>query len=456
MGDQATDVNYGVRFDYYNGYIPAVHEPAHDFTPAVDYPAVQGGPAWKDINPRVGAAYDLFGNGRTALKVSVGRYVAMTGNGQVRQYNPLNSSVNNTTRSWTDANGNYVPDCDLRNFGANGECGPMANSSFGKANPNAIRYADDVRDGWGIRPYTWDVGSELQHQLSATMSLTAGYYHNTDGAFTVTDNVTVSPSDFDSFCVTAPLDPRLPKGGGYQICGLSDVTPSKFGSVSNLVTQSSHFGRQQRVNDFFGVSIDARLARGMRVGGGIDTGRTVDDVCFDVDATGAVAISLPGAATIPIPHTATTIDGQKTCRVVTPLAGNTQIKLNGSYPLPGDVMISATFQSLPGLSYIATYNATTAEIAPSLGRNLSGGTRTIAVPLVMPQALREKRRSQVDLRLTKYLRLGGRRVQANFDLYNLLNSSDILGENTTFGANWRRPTLILNGRLIQFSGSMDF
>jgi hypothetical protein len=47
-------------------------------------------------------------------------------------------------------------------------------------------------------------------------------------------------------------------------------------------------------------------------------------------------------------------------------------------------------------------------------------------------------------------------VQANFDLYNLFNSSDVLGENTTFGANWRRPTLVLNGRLIQFSANMNF
>jgi hypothetical protein len=132
------------------------------------------------------------------------------------------------------------------------------------------------------------------------------------------------------------------------------------------------------------------------------------------------------------------------------------VKVNGSIPLPADAMISATYQSLPGLSYIATYNATTAEILPSLGRNLAGGTRTFPVPLLMPQTLRENRRSQVDLRLTKYLSMGRRRVQANFDLYNLFNSGDILGENTTFGASWRKPTLILNGRLIQFSANMTF
>ncbi len=450
-------INMGLRFDYYNGYIPAVKEPAHDFTAAAEYPAVHGAPSWKDISPRLGLAYDVFGDGRTAVKASFGRYVSMTGNNQVRNYHPLFRAVNTTTRAWTDANGNFVPDCDLKNFGQNGECGPMANSSFGKSDPNATSYAKDVTNGWGIRPYTWDMGAEVQHQLGRLMSLTGGYYHNSDGAFFVTDNTRVSPENFSPFCVTAPKDAHLPKGGGYQVCGLYDVNPDRFGVVSNEVTQASNFGKQTRVNDFFTVSFETRLGNGGRVAGGIDTGRSVEDSCFNVDSPGAVAASLPGASNAPIPHTATTIDGQKTCHVVTPLAGNTQFKLNGSYPLPADFMFSATMQNVPGTSYIATYNATTAEILPSLGRNLSGGTRTVAVPLVMPQTLREARRTQIDVRFTKYLALASsRRIQLNFDLYNVLNAADVLGENTTFGSSWRRPTLILNGRLVQFSGTYNF
>ena len=449
--------NMGLRFDYYNGYIPAVKEPAHDFTAAAEYPAVHGAPAWKDISPRLGMAYDLFGDGRTAAKVSFGRYVSMTGNTQVRNYHPLSRAVNTTTRAWTDANRNYVPDCDLKNFAQNGECGPLANSNFGKSNPKATLYAKDVTNGWGIRPYTWDLGAEVQHQLGRLMSLTGGYYHNSNGAFYVTDNTRVGPENFSSYCVTAPKDPRLPKGGGYQVCGLYDVNPDSFGVSANEVTQAGNFGKQKRVNDFMTLSFETRLLNGGRLAGGVDTGRTVDDACFNVDSPGAVAGSLPGASNAPIPHTATTIDGRKTCRVVTPLAGNTQVKLNGSYPLPADFMFSATLQNIPGTTYIATYNATTAEILPSLGRNLAGGTRTVAVPLVMPNTLREARRTQVDLRFTKYLTFASaRRVQLNFDLYNALNASDVLGEITSFGSRWRRPTLILNGRLIQFSGTYNF
>jgi hypothetical protein len=449
--------NIGLRFDYYNGYIPAVDEPAHDFTAAIQHPAVHGAPAWKDINPRLGLAYDLFGNGRTAAKMSFGRYVSMTGNTQVRNYHPLSRSINTTTRAWTDLNGNYRPDCDLRNFGQNGECGPLANSSFGRSDPNATQYAKDVTNGWGIRPHTWDLGTEIQHQLGDSMSLTAGYYHNRDGSFFATDNTRVGPENYSSFCIAAPRDSRLPRGGGYDVCGLYDVNPDRFGQVSNLVTQASNFGEMKRINDFVALSLEARLPNGGRIAGGVDTGRTIDDVCFNIDSPGAAAASLPGAVNAPVPHTATTIDGKKTCRVTTPMAGTTQIKLNGSYPLPYDFMFSATLQNLPGLAYIATYNATTAQVLPSLGRNLAGGTRTVAVPLVMPQTLREPRRTQIDVRFTKYVNLAPeRRVQFNFDIYNLTNAADVLGENTTFGGNWRRPTLILNGRLVQFSGTYDF
>ena len=454
-------VNYGLRFDYYNGYIPAVHRPAGPFVPEVSFPATKGAPAWKDLDPRMGVAFDLFGNGRTALKASFGRYVAMTGNGQVSQYHPLNTSINSTTRAWTDTNRNYFPDCDLHNFAPNGECEGLVNTNFGKTDPNARRFADDVRYGWGARPNTWDSALELQHQVGAGISLTAGYYHNWNGSFTVTDNVDVSPADFSPFCVTAAKDARLPGGGGYQIRGLYDVNLDKFGQVHEVVTQSSNFGKQKRINDFVGVNVETRFGRGIRFGGGVDTGRTLDDVCFNVDAPGPtasnlVAVNLPGASTSPRPHTATTVDGKRTCRVVTPLAGNTQIKFNGSYPLPWDLMLSGTFQNLPGISYFATYNATTAEIAPSLGRPLSGGTRTAAVPLLIPQTLREPRRTQVDLRLTKTITLSNRRVQANFDVYNVFNTSPVLGENNAFGSTWRQPTLILNGRLIQFSGRVDF
>ncbi|MGE3178361.1 MAG: hypothetical protein AB7O32_12920, partial [Vicinamibacterales bacterium] len=311
-------------------------------------------------------------------------------------------------------------------------------------------YAKDYRDGWGIRPYTWDFSTEVQHQLTGGVSLTAGYYRNWDGAFTVTDNTAVTPDDYSTYCVTAPMDPRLPKGGGYQICGLADINPNAFGRVTNVVTQGNNFGKYTRMNNFMAVNIDTRFGKGIRLSGGLDMGRMVEDLCFNVDSPGIVG----GLFTTPF--SSTTIDGQQACRVVTPIAGTAQVKANGSLPLPFSSVVSATLQNVPGLMYTALYNAPLSAITPSLGRPLSGGAPNAAVPLVMPNSLREPRRTQVDVRFTKSLQVGRSKVSANFDLYNVFNASDVLGQNNNYGSAWRQPTLTLNGRLIQFSAKVDF
>src|SRR5262249_52459704 len=149
--------------------------------------------------------------------------------------NPIRTSVISAARTWSDGNGNYVPDCDLTNLAANGECGPIADQNFGKSNPRATSYAADVLRGFGVRNYIWDFSAEVQDQIGPRLSLTAGYYRNSAHNFRVTDNQVVTPADYSPFCITAPVDPRLPGGGGYQVCGLYDVNPNKFGQVRNVV-----------------------------------------------------------------------------------------------------------------------------------------------------------------------------------------------------------------------------
>lgn len=441
-------VNAGLRFDYFNGHVPAQHAAAGQYVPERNFAAVPKVPEWTDLNPRVGVAYDIFGDGRTALKLTVGRYVGKTATTITGANNPIQTSVNQVNRTWNDVNQNYSPDCDLRNFGLNGECGAVADQNFGRLNPLATRYDDEVLRGYGIRDASWDLTTEIQHQLAPGVSLTGGYYRSWDRNFRVTDNLDIGPSDFSPFCITAPADRRLPGGGGYPVCGLYDVSLAKFGRVSNLVTQASNYGEQTRASDFFGVSFSTRVGSGVQFGGGVDTGRTVADSCFVVDSPQQLL----------------------NCHIVTPFLAQTQVKLYGSYPLPGAFTASGTFQSVAGPQYQANYQATNAEIAGSLGRNLSAcGTRpvctaTALVPLITPQTEFEARRTQLDLRLSRQFRLGPRlRAQANFDVYNVFNASSILGLNNTYGSQWRVPVTsiavgpgVLNARLFQFSGRLSF
>ena len=465
-------LNYGVRWDYFYGWVAAQQVPAGRFVGARSFDRVGGVPQWNDINPRFGVSYDLFGNGRTALKMSVGRYVEVLAVDLTAAINPINTSINQVNRTWGDANGNFVPDCNLNSPLSNGECGQISNLNFGQRAINT-RYADDVLRGSGARNATWDVAAEVQHELTRGISLTAGWYRNWATNFRVTDNLAVTQSDYSPFCFTAPSDSRLPGGGGYRVCGLYDLAPAVFGRVNNVVTQLSNFtGENSSVNcdtngsltatggafvgaggacgksDFFNVSVNTRLASGITLGGGVDTGRTVFDACYDVDSP----------------------QQRLYCRVVRPFHAQTQLKLYGTYPIKGGVTVSGTFQNVAGPNIEAIYTATNAEIQPVLGRRLAAcGTQvtctaTFQVPLVAPMAMFEDRRTQLDLRISKIFKLGTKgRLQANFDIYNALNANAVLGVNPNYGSRWQFPIAaqvgteaMMNGRSIQVGGELRF
>ena len=156
--------------------------------------------------------------------------------------------------------------------------------------------------GYGVRPHNWDLATEVQHELRPGVSVTGGYYHNWFSNFTATNNLAVTPADYSPFCVTAPIDSRLPSGGGYQVCSLYDVSLDKLGQVTNLVTQASNFGTETLTNDFFNVNITTRLGKGAQLGGGVDTGRTKLDDCIVISnpQEGNYA-RLTGALNLPAP-----------------------------------------------------------------------------------------------------------------------------------------------------------
>jgi hypothetical protein len=275
---------------------------------------------------------------RTALKVSVGRYVTPEASGLALATNPAALIVSSTTRTWDDQNGNYVPDCDLRNRLANGECGAFANSAFGTT-VIRTRYTPDVMNEWGVRPDVWQMGASVQQELRSGIGVRFGYFRTSLGNFRITDNLEVMPADYDQFCVTAPVDPRLPGGGGNQICGLYDLVPSKFGRVNNSVVPASNFGKQTQVYNGFDVGLQARFARGGLLQGGMNTGQTVTNNCLVVDTPQQASAS-------------------QFCKITEPWAAQTQVKLSGSYPLPWGSTVSAVFQNLPATSANSTVTST--------------------------------------------------------------------------------------------------
>ena len=185
----------GVRWDYFNMSFAEERLDAGRFVPARVYPEVKDAVILKDLNPRVSAAYDLFGDGKTALTFSMNRFVGLQGAiGGVAASNPVTRSVQQADRNWIDADRDYVPDCDLTNLEANGECGRMNNLNFGLNNPNATTYDQELLRGY--RNYNWETSATIQRQLASGISVNVGYYRRNFANFNVNDNQFVTPADY--------------------------------------------------------------------------------------------------------------------------------------------------------------------------------------------------------------------------------------------------------------------
>ena len=121
-------------------------------------------------------------------------------------------------------------------------CGVMSNTNFGK---NVLSNNFDARllNGWGVRPSDWNLGVTIQQQIGPRSSVDVTYSRRWFRGFSVVDNLALQPSDLTPFDIVAPLDPRLPGGGGYVVSGLYDVVPAKAGQVNNLVVDSMPYGK---------------------------------------------------------------------------------------------------------------------------------------------------------------------------------------------------------------------
>jgi hypothetical protein len=363
------------------------------------------------------------------------------------------------SRSWTDANGNFVPNCNLLNPSAQdlrasgGDfCGALSNSNFGTSVfSNTIDPA--LLKGWGVRPSDWDLSLSIQHEVLPRTSVDVGYTWRWFQGFTVTDNLAVNPSDFTPFSVAAPLDPRLPNGGGYTVSGLYNVNPALFGKTNNFITSANNYGGEYVHFNGLDVSINARPTSSVTIQGGFNDGQTTADSC-------AIRAALPETAPV-----------NPYCHVVTGYLPH--LKLFGSYIIPKvDVQLGVTFTSKPGIQenavagtptitggeLDANYTVSNAVVSQSLGRNLSGNAPNVTVNLIQPGTLYGARVNELDLRVAKILNFRQKRATVSADIYNLLNSSAVLTYNQAFipSGRWLTPTGVMQARFAKINVRFDF
>ena len=424
---------------------------------------------WKDVTPRMGAAYDLFGNGRTAIKVNIGKYLtALTASNSDLDLNPLIRTTLQTTRTWNDSfypaadprRGNFVPDCDLVSSDANAECGRMDNQNFGKE-VFTKSFDTDLIHGWGKRTYNWEMGISVQQELVPRVGLTVGYFRRWFGNFYTANNRLTETADYTPFSIPIPADPRLPGGGGGTIGGLYNLTPTMVGQEDLYSQLSSNFGEMKERWQGIDVSVNARLRNGLTLQGGTSSGGRFMDNC---NVRAALPETYSWASTQAVQTTrVTTSTGALSnpwCRVDEPFL--TSFRGLATYVIPKiDLNVSMTWRSDPGPEQAANYVVTSAIAQPSLGRPLSSGN--VTVNLIEPGTLYGDRINNIDIRVAKILRIGGTRAQFGADIYNLMNTDVVTLYNNGYTAPtatresiWLTPNAILPARYVRLNLQLDF
>ncbi len=521
-------LNYGVRYDWYNSSVPAQDMPASTLgRPAASYAAIEDTVNWKDLTPRFGMAYDLQGDGKTAVKVSLNKYVAGQALGGLpANANAIQRLTNSASRTWADGNGNGVADCTLTSAGSNGEC-IGAGSTLAPVNayqiaggcaagtaaltctvPSSDLTDWNVRQGFGKRSYNWEFSVGVQREIMPRVSVDVSYFRRWFGNFTATDNTAVNltgsafctvalgcpaqyaGNDFRYFDIVAPVDSRLPGGGGNSILQFADFTSLNGARAIpvNQVVFPDDIGAKQ-VDHWNGVdvSVNARLQNGLLLQGGTSTGRRYTNNC---EVTALLPEMLGN-------------DPQSVCSQTEPW--RTQFKAVAAYTLPKyaglpatvatalqSVQVSATFQSIPGDAMQASYSMSASAADPrgnelanpalsSLGvlpaclgspAGLCNGTSK-NVNLLYPNAVYDVSQNQLDMRVGRILRFGRTRTTVNFDLFNVFNDDTVIARNNNFtksssfnattgiGINnstntvWV-PTSILQARFFKISATFDF
>jgi hypothetical protein len=415
---------------------------------------------WKDVSPRIGVAWDVFGNGRTAVKASLARYMAGQQVAVARQFNPAESLTRTDARPWTDLDGNGLPLDANGNIQFNELGTSTSTATFGR-NVTTTSYDPAVLNGWGKRGYNDEWSVAAQHQLLPRLAVNGGFYRRSFGNQTFTDDLRFAAGDYNFFCITAPSDPDLPGGGGYQVCGVPDIKPTSPGlaqPANSLIRFSDDYGGETNYYQGFDINVEGRFPNGAFLKGGVAaTSRTFNNCNLAAAGVEYAAVAPGGFEEYP--------DGTRACD--RSYSYRPDFKVSGTYPLPWGIQFAGVYQFSRGVqtggagpSVLAGWTLSNALVAPFKGGNWTGvASRTVQL-IREGQEYGEHNLNQLDVKLGKRFDMGRARLRVDFDIYNIFNSSWPFTVSSVYSTatngQWLRPTNVLTHRFVKIGGQFSF
>jgi hypothetical protein len=496
-------INAGLRYEWVSAQVPAQDSPAGRFVAARHFDAVTDVPTQHDPAPRFGVAYDLFGNGKTALKYSLNRYNASRTTGDANQgaqrYNPLARTSRNL--AWTDLNNDGIAQGG-RTWNSNGtytDCVYLTAGceiNLATLEPNfGLRTGAPVQDPDLKRTWDLEQGIEIQHELLPRISVTASYYRGTFHDLLVYDNRAIGLNDWKAIQVFNPID-------GSPMTVYDITAAAKARPADNFDTTSA---TASRVFNSFGFQFNARLPKGATLFGGFGWDRVLENMCDERDNPNYLRFCDETNLESNLPA------GDASHGFGIPFLKNG--KLSGTVPLPYGVSLSGSFQSNMGYPNASLTTTRTGSLASWSGRNTGGTYWQIASTTVYPTvngqpycpkcangvapwAANQRvvpagvvgnevssnifarlipygadgqytdRINQLDLKIAKTIGIGMFKVSPTLEIFNVFNANPVILErSTSFTAPtvvggvvqpnvYQQPSGILNGRILGLSASV--
>lgn len=369
-----------------------------EYTVRDAFDEVRNAPLWKNWAPRVSGTYDLFGTGKTVLKLSAGKYYDQIGTGTP---GPNPNGLISQVYTWNDINGDlsFQPGDAVWNGRryVGGEFGASANT-VSIPNPNPF-------DTERRRTWRREVTAGIDHELLPGFRLSAAYINRRE--FDTYDDVAGDIDQWDvaysPVQVTDPGRDGIAGTGDDQVLTAYSLNPG-FSELSELTINDDRLGVRYKGIEIVGTK---------RYGNGTTllAGYTYSDQKVEF-----TSLETPNQARV-------NSGGQSGGR-------RHNFKASGSAMLPYRIVFGANFMAASGLPITRRFTVPGCTTTVTAGCLRQGSEVVNAEPR---GSIELPARYQIDLRFGRLFNIEGRRFELGMDVYNLTNANTIYAVRTGTG-----------------------